>query len=62
MPEDAFIGGYENGEVLYVARAMHHTSMIPGKYVPSHQCAYIGYGLVTVQKKTCEVGNQVVPP
>lgn len=60
IPHDALIGGYENGEVLYIARVKHvvdhHiTSLIPGKYVPSQQCAIIGYGLHTTKKNTCEV-------
>ncbi|KOB51934.1 Uncharacterized protein OBRU01_26860, partial [Operophtera brumata] len=55
VPLDALIGGYENGELLYLARAMHHRSLVPGKYVPSENCAFVGYGLESAKKSTCEI-------
>lgn len=36
VPEGAFVGGDDNGEPLYVARANHEGGLLPGKLVASH--------------------------
>jgi len=42
VPPNAVIGGQtESGEPLFVARAKHLYLTIPGKFHPSHKCAYV---------------------
>ncbi|XP_047527016.1 uncharacterized protein LOC125064167 [Vanessa atalanta] len=54
LPSDALIGGYEN-EPIYIARAKHNGSLCPGKYIPSHQCAYIPWGFQEYKKLDFEI-------
>lgn len=43
LPPEAVAGG-QDGETLYVARARHEGSLIPGKLVPSHGVCYVAWG------------------
>lgn len=44
LHENAVIGGHtENGETLFIGRAMHDEHLIPGKIHPSHECIYVSY-------------------
>lgn len=44
LPQDAFIGGFEDGETIYIARAKHRRSQCLGKYIPSKGCAFVPWG------------------
>ncbi|KAI5639724.1 farnesoic acid 0-methyl transferase domain-containing protein [Phthorimaea operculella] len=45
LPPGAVVGGQDcSGEQLFVARAKHEGALIPGKFVPSHGCAYVPWG------------------
>lgn len=45
VPPGALQGGQDqNGEPIYVARARHDSTLVPGKLVPSHNVAYVAYG------------------
>lgn len=44
LPDESIIGGHENGEVLYIIRGPHRSSLTPGKFVPSEGVAYICWG------------------
>lgn len=44
LPQDAFIGGFEDGETIYIASAKHSGSQCLGKYVPSKHCAFVPWG------------------
>ncbi|XP_045781185.1 uncharacterized protein LOC123878130 isoform X1 [Maniola jurtina] len=50
LPHGALIGGYEN-EILYIIRAKHERSLVPGKYVPSHGLGYISWINMPEKKK-----------
>ncbi|XP_050362317.1 uncharacterized protein LOC126781395 [Nymphalis io] len=43
LPEDAVIGGYEK-ETLYIMRAYHENTLIPGKFVQSVGNGYVPWG------------------
>lgn len=65
VPKDAVFGGWEagKGEPLFVGRAHHAGSLIPGKVHPSHRCLYVAYGGAEHKKDEYEVlvnpGNHV---
>lgn len=44
IPDNAFIGGEDSGEVQYVGRAHHEGALIPGKAVKSHGVCYVAWG------------------
>lgn len=44
VPPNAFVGGQDNGEPLYVVRCNFQGGNIPGKLVPSHRTAYVPWG------------------
>lgn len=44
VPPNAFPGGEDNGEPLYVARANFQGALIPGKLISSHGQAYVPWG------------------
>ncbi|XP_059485471.1 uncharacterized protein LOC132202526 [Neocloeon triangulifer] len=44
VPCDAFAGGYDHGEKIYVGRAFFEGGLIPGKVVPANGTAYIPWG------------------
>jgi len=45
VPHNAFPGGQDkSGEILYIGRAMHEGSKIPGKLHPSHGVLYVAWG------------------
>jgi len=45
VPHNAFPGGQDrSGETLYIGRAMHEGSKIPGKLHPSHGVLYVAWG------------------
>lgn len=45
VPPNAVQGGNDcNGEMIFVARALHEGAMLPGKLVPSHRVAYVPWG------------------
>ncbi|KAG0443095.1 hypothetical protein HPB47_015296 [Ixodes persulcatus] len=41
IPYHAVPGGEDGGETIYIGRAVHNGSVIPGKVVPSHKCCYV---------------------
>ncbi|KAM7283691.1 natterin-3 [Ixodes scapularis] len=41
IPYHAVPGGEDSGETIYIGRAVHNGSVIPGKVVPSHRCCYV---------------------
>ncbi|XP_013149605.1 PREDICTED: uncharacterized protein LOC106111941 [Papilio polytes] len=43
MPYGAYIGGFED-EPVYIAKAYHNGSMVPGKYVRSDNVCYVPWG------------------
>lgn len=43
VPPNAVSGG-QDGEALYVGRARHEGSLLPGKLVPSHGVCYVSWG------------------
>merc|ERR1712226_497074 len=47
-------------EELFVGRAMHEGSLVPGKINPTHKALYISYGGQEIAKKHYEVLVQVV--
>lgn len=55
IPDDAFKGGEDNGEVQYVGRAHHEGALIPGKAVKSHGVCYVAWGGGEHGKDTYEV-------
>ena len=65
VPKDAVCGGWEasKGEPLFVGRASHAGSLIPGKVHASHRCLYVPYGGGEHKKQEYEVlvnpGNRV---
>jgi len=54
-PAHAVPGGTENGETLYIARAQHGGSIVPGKLHCSHRTAYIPYGGQEHRKTNYEI-------
>ncbi|CAO1363754.1 unnamed protein product [Diamesa serratosioi] len=40
IPEDAFVGGSENGELLIIGRARYGDELLPGKVIRSHSCCF----------------------
>lgn len=44
IPDDAFVGGQDHGEELYVGRARHEGALIPGKFAKSHGVCYVAWG------------------
>lgn len=54
-PPNAFIGGFEDGESIYIACANHHRSQCPGKYVPSKGCAFVPWGHLEHRKDEFQV-------
>jgi hypothetical protein len=44
VPPNAFPGGEDNGEPIYVARANFQGALIPGKLLSSHGQAYVPWG------------------
>lgn len=56
IPANAFPGGEDqSGETLYVGRAMHQGSKIPGKLHPSHGVVYVSWGGKEHAKRDYEV-------
>uniref|UniRef100_A0A182MW78 Uncharacterized protein n=1 Tax=Anopheles culicifacies TaxID=139723 RepID=A0A182MW78_9DIPT len=56
VPAGAVYGGRtKTGEILYVGRAYHESSLIPGKIHPSHKKLYIPYGGKEISVKNYEV-------
>lgn len=43
LPEQAFVGGFED-EIIYVARSVHNRSLCPGKYIPSQHRVFVPWG------------------
>lgn len=58
VPIGAVVGGFEKGEVLYVARAVHNRSLCPGKYIPSSKHAYVAWGHRAHKKDRFEVRRE----
>lgn len=58
VPDGALVGGNDNGEDLFVARADHEGAQIPGKLFPEHGCAYIPWGGEEIGKDEYEVGQK----
>lgn len=44
IPPGAVEGGFDGSEQLYIARAVHEGSLIPGKLHPSHGVTYVSWG------------------
>ncbi|KAK9753383.1 Protein of unknown function (DUF3421) [Popillia japonica] len=44
IPQNAFVGGEDNGETLFVARGSFGDSQVPGKLLASHGCCYVPWG------------------
>ena len=45
VPDDAVKGGEaDDGEVVYIGRAIHEGTVTIGKVHPSHGCCYVAYG------------------
>lgn len=44
IPPNAFVGGEDNGEPLFVARGNFNNSQVPGKLLASHGCCYVPWG------------------
>lgn len=44
LPRNAIVGARENGETGYVCSAKYNGEWTPGKYFPSHDTCYIGWG------------------
>ncbi|GJQ79411.1 hypothetical protein Trydic_g16270 [Trypoxylus dichotomus] len=44
VPPDAFVGGEDNGETVFIARGSFSNSQVPGKLLPSHGCCYVPWG------------------
>lgn len=44
VPPNAFIGGEDNGEALFVGRGNFNNSQIPGKLLATHGCCYVPWG------------------
>ncbi|CAO1330796.1 unnamed protein product [Diamesa hyperborea] len=40
IPQDAFVGGSENGELLIIGRARYGNELLPGKVIRSHSCCF----------------------
>ncbi len=55
LPDGAFVGGFDSGFDLYVARANHEGEIIPGKFIPAHGVAYVPWGGVEKAKEQYEV-------
>ena len=49
--QGAVLGGYDRGNPLYVARAPHEGSLVPGKYHAGYKTAYVSWGGKEVEKK-----------
>jgi len=45
------VGGYDRGNPLYVARALHEGSLVPGKYHAGYKTAYVSWGGKELEKK-----------
>ncbi|KAH8018429.1 hypothetical protein HPB51_006051 [Rhipicephalus microplus] len=43
IPDGAVPGGEDDGETIYVGRALHDGDVLPGKVVPSHSCCYVSH-------------------
>ncbi|KAI4471014.1 hypothetical protein MML48_1g15758 [Holotrichia oblita] len=44
VPPNAFVGGEDNGEPMYVIRGKFNDGLIPGKLLSSHGCSYVPWG------------------
>ncbi|GJQ79410.1 hypothetical protein Trydic_g16269 [Trypoxylus dichotomus] len=44
VPPNAFVGGEDNGEPMYVIRGNFNDSLVPGKLLSSHGCSYVPWG------------------
>ncbi|KRT83120.1 hypothetical protein AMK59_4131 [Oryctes borbonicus] len=44
VPPNAFVGGEDNGEPMYVIRGNFNDSLMPGKLLSSHGCCYVPWG------------------
>ncbi|CAG0916305.1 unnamed protein product [Notodromas monacha] len=55
VPDGAVVGGDDNGEPLYVARAEHNGEMLPGKVLPRHGVCYISWGGEEIPKHSYQV-------
>jgi hypothetical protein len=55
IPDNAFRGGEDNGEVQFVGRAHHEGALIPGKAVKSHGVCYVAWGGGEHSKDSYEV-------
>jgi len=55
VPEGALVGGEDNGNPLYIARAEHSDAIIPGKLLAEHGVAYIPWGGEEHAKESYEV-------
>ena len=49
--QGAVLGGYDRGNPLYVARAAHEGSLVPGKYHAGYKTAYVSWGGKELEKK-----------
>lgn len=54
MPYGAYIGGFED-EPVYIAKAYHNGSMVPGKYVRSDNVCYVPWGGAAHAKEEFQV-------
>ncbi|KAI4471008.1 hypothetical protein MML48_1g07012 [Holotrichia oblita] len=41
VPPNAFVGGEDGGEPLFVARGYFGNGQVPGKLLASHGCCYV---------------------
>uniref|UniRef100_A0A1I8PH48 Farnesoic acid O-methyl transferase domain-containing protein n=1 Tax=Stomoxys calcitrans TaxID=35570 RepID=A0A1I8PH48_STOCA len=55
VPPNATVGGYDNRESLYIARARHNNELIPGKLQPSRGCCLISRCLLEHRRRHYEV-------
>uniref|UniRef100_A0A4V2H979 U77-Liphistoxin-Lsp1a_1 n=1 Tax=Liphistius sp. SGP-2016 TaxID=1905180 RepID=A0A4V2H979_9ARAC len=43
VPPKAVNCGYDNGQLLYLGRALHSGDLLPGKVHPAHGCCFVPY-------------------
>ncbi|XP_065209329.1 uncharacterized protein LOC135837847 [Planococcus citri] len=60
VPKNAIVAGQtSDGEKLYIGRAIHQSSLTPGKVHPSHGVLYISFGGKEITHKDYEVAIQI---
>ena len=55
IPPGAFRAGQDRGVPLYVARAWHRGSLVPGKFHQTYKTAYVSWGGEEHEKSECEL-------